>query len=452
MSSTTSNENLSIIAASSINDTTTATSSCSAINTSATRSDQFNSIVYLISKLGHDLDEIRSRALDNLISKLSNNVIAEIDLVQQKDLFVKLFELFNFGTFTQHDLVLNLLYKLSKHKSAAKNIQEINGLQFLNALSTDLKSDSQKVQIEQIIERLIQTLNTDSTLAQSSSTSCCSSLTLTYKNTDCNDSSSIIDTTGPLNIHSFQNPSAESTVSHSDNQRNHFISNSISSFNSSDYPLASQRTINEKLESMTINSEDLSTHTRNLLLNMEHTNESSHHEPPGNTFNWLPLTEMDRQFLRTAENSLRSNDPKKIKNYCTFLQTIVFSDFPAEIFLQRSFILKILVDLVIKSFNSRDKQTEEEILSLNKSLICCIHFYCGKLAKRIDYIKNPSTFSDKNVYSNNFESYSRSIYSSRITPKPCTIDSSLYSTHDTASVLSSIADSTISSIANKSQV
>ena len=95
-------------------------------------------------------------------------------------------------------------------------------------------------------------------------------------------------------------------------------------------------------------------------------------------------------------SSLKSNDPKKIKNYCTFLQTIVFNDFPAEIFLQRSSILKILIDLIIKSSTQGAKESED--VGLIKSLIACVHFYCIKLKKRVDYVKNPSTFCYKGIY------------------------------------------------------
>jgi hypothetical protein len=53
------------------------------------------------------------RSLDNLISKLDNHVITESDLSQHKQLFIKLFELFNYSEFNQYEKVLNLLYKLS---------------------------------------------------------------------------------------------------------------------------------------------------------------------------------------------------------------------------------------------------------------------------------------------------------------------------------------------------
>jgi hypothetical protein len=56
------------------------------------------------------------RSLDNLISKLDNHVITESDLSQHKQLFIKLFELFNYSDFNQYEKVLNLLCKLSNVK------------------------------------------------------------------------------------------------------------------------------------------------------------------------------------------------------------------------------------------------------------------------------------------------------------------------------------------------
>ena len=148
--------------------------------------------------------------------------------------------------------------------------------------------------------------------------------------------------------------------------------------------------------------------------------------------------------------------------------------------------VKILIDLIIKSSTSMiDKQQQDHSgnntntesdnnnMALNKHLLFCIHFYCIKLKKRVDFIKTPSTFCDKDFYSNNFVLYSRSIYSSRITPHHQTnggaqsmklnnnpvpmgtnhaehqlMNTSIYSTQ---SVLSSI-DSTISSIASNQRM
>jgi len=64
--------------------------------------------------LGHELEEIRNRALNNLLSKIENNVIIDTDLVQHKQLLIKLFGLFNYPEFRQQEKVLNLLLRLSK--------------------------------------------------------------------------------------------------------------------------------------------------------------------------------------------------------------------------------------------------------------------------------------------------------------------------------------------------
>ena len=198
------------------------------------------------------------------------------------------------------------------------------------------------------------------------------------------------------------------------------------------------------------------------------------------TFFWLPLTVMDRQFLQTAENALKSNDAQKIKSYCTFLQAIVFNDFPAEVFLQRSAILKILIELMVKSTS----QPTADDYSLIKCLLACFRLYCVKLKKRIAYVKDPATFCDKDPYSNNLESFSKSMLSRHLanlklttadnvaeddsnhhhhhhhhqhqhhqhnhtTELSCGGDASMCST-DSASLLSSIKSSSMSNVSRKS--
>lgn len=183
------------------------TSTCSSSQDTSSCSEQAANITLIIGKLGHDLEEIRSRALANLLSKLSSHVITEHDLIQQKQLFIKLFELFNFPKFNQQETVLDLLLNLSKHKSAARNIQDISGLQFLNAMLVDMKSDDLlRAKVEQIVDALMRTLgigagNTcDTSIAESS----CSSLTLTYKNEP--SCSQTLSDLGSSQLFSFRNP------------------------------------------------------------------------------------------------------------------------------------------------------------------------------------------------------------------------------------------------------
>ena len=61
------------------------------------------------------MNEIRSRALDNLLSKLDVPYsIGERDLVDNRQLFVNLFELLNYADFNRKETVLKLLARLSK--------------------------------------------------------------------------------------------------------------------------------------------------------------------------------------------------------------------------------------------------------------------------------------------------------------------------------------------------
>lgn len=144
---------------------------------------------------------------------------------------------------------------------------------------------------------------------------------------------------------------------------------------------------------------------------------------------------------------MKSNDTKKIKSYCTFLQTIVFNDFPAEVFLQRSTILKILIDLTVKFTN--DQESDEET-SLLKCLIVCFNYYLGKLVKRIRYVKDPATFCFKDFYSNGYDYFSKSIIlnygKKQDTSRSINCNTSLYSVDsETTSTISSIKSSAKSS-------
>jgi hypothetical protein len=118
--------------------------------------DQSTSINLIIKKLGHELEEIRMRSLDNLISKLDSEILSEYSLCQHKQLFVKLFEFFNYPEFAQKEKVLDLLLRFSKNKSAIKNIYDINGLMFLNSLKNDLKESNLKDKIDEIVENLVE--------------------------------------------------------------------------------------------------------------------------------------------------------------------------------------------------------------------------------------------------------------------------------------------------------
>ena len=64
--------------------------------------------------VGHSLEEIRVRALQNVLSKLQHNLVCDADLVQEKHLHIRLLEWFNFATCPMQQQVLALVLRMSK--------------------------------------------------------------------------------------------------------------------------------------------------------------------------------------------------------------------------------------------------------------------------------------------------------------------------------------------------
>lgn len=62
---------------------------------------------------GHTIEEIRSRALDNIVSKYDLGFGCDCDAVK-KELIMKLFNWFSFETVPQTEKVLDLLLRLLK--------------------------------------------------------------------------------------------------------------------------------------------------------------------------------------------------------------------------------------------------------------------------------------------------------------------------------------------------
>ena len=64
--------------------------------------------------IGHNLEEIRVRSLENLLSKLEHNLVCDSDLVNERHLMIRLIEWFNFPSPPKQGDVLNLILRLSK--------------------------------------------------------------------------------------------------------------------------------------------------------------------------------------------------------------------------------------------------------------------------------------------------------------------------------------------------
>lgn len=77
-------------------------------------SGNLNSVLSRWGRAGHELAEIRERALRNILLKLDHNLISYADLVQEKVLFLNLLEWFNFPVVPMKEEVLNFVSGLIK--------------------------------------------------------------------------------------------------------------------------------------------------------------------------------------------------------------------------------------------------------------------------------------------------------------------------------------------------
>uniref|UniRef100_A0A4W3HEA2 Rotatin n=1 Tax=Callorhinchus milii TaxID=7868 RepID=A0A4W3HEA2_CALMI len=103
--------------------------------------------------VGHQLVEIRVRALKNILCKIDHGLITLVDLAQEKRLFVLLLEWFNFPNVPLQGDVLNLCNQLAKHSSGGQHFREIGALEFLSQLRPNVEPKIQ-VCIDEIVDNL----------------------------------------------------------------------------------------------------------------------------------------------------------------------------------------------------------------------------------------------------------------------------------------------------------
>uniref|UniRef100_H2YG83 Rotatin N-terminal domain-containing protein n=1 Tax=Ciona savignyi TaxID=51511 RepID=H2YG83_CIOSA len=116
-------------------------------------------IIYLILK-GHNIVEIRTRAVESIVSKLEHGLLHEGDLVQEKQLMVRLLEWFNFDPSPKQQVILELLTRLTKHTSACDVLVSIGGVSFLTRLRSDIDSNL-RPQIDVVVDRLLHVTDLD---------------------------------------------------------------------------------------------------------------------------------------------------------------------------------------------------------------------------------------------------------------------------------------------------
>ncbi|XP_037001419.2 rotatin isoform X2 [Artibeus jamaicensis] len=107
----------------------------------------------LIRKLGHQLAEIRERALRTILSKVELNLVGGADLAQDRLLFVHLLQWFNFPSVPLQAEVLGLLSTLVKFPAAVQHLVDLGAVDFLSKLRADVEPSLQ-AEIDGILDGL----------------------------------------------------------------------------------------------------------------------------------------------------------------------------------------------------------------------------------------------------------------------------------------------------------
>ncbi|XP_036891579.1 rotatin [Sturnira hondurensis] len=107
----------------------------------------------LIRKLGHQLAEIRERALRTILSKVELNLVGGADLAQDRLLFVHLLQWFNFPSVPLQAEVLGLLSTLVKFPAAVQHLVDLGAVDFLSKLRANVEPSLQ-AEIDGILDGL----------------------------------------------------------------------------------------------------------------------------------------------------------------------------------------------------------------------------------------------------------------------------------------------------------
>ncbi|KAK6982748.1 rotatin [Biomphalaria glabrata] len=311
----------------------------------------------LFRKLGHSLEEIRVRALENIQSKLDHKLICYADIIHEKQLYIRLLEWFNVPDCTHKTEVLSLLNRLSQYSSGAQLIQDIGGIEFLTQLRSDIEPAHRPI-IDQILESI---MILPETKEEEHATEC-----IYHKPTDSAiwGASRGSDSTGLHMTASMDRLSLHDTPSY---------------FTTS--PRQSGQCTGHQVDMVANNCglicSDIFRNHDSQDLGLFHLS----------TFPWLPLTQTDQQVIESTKSTLQTKDPTMLIGACEFLADVVFQDFPAELFLQRPEILKNLLSIT----SLPDPLDCLIVIQACKTLTC----YLKCLQVRIHSFQDPSMYTLK---------------------------------------------------------
>ncbi|XP_046578265.1 LOW QUALITY PROTEIN: rotatin-like [Haliotis rubra] len=321
----------------------------------------------LFRKLGHNLEEIRVRALENILSKLEHKLICDADLVNERHLFIRLLEWFNFSSCPKAADVLGLLSRLSQHSAAAEILQDIGGVDFLTQFRENA-SPGQRPVLDQILEH---TMRLPEVKASAHAPECIyhkpadaglsQTITTIDESTRTNQMSATPRSFGQVSM-TTSLPNAERLGCYGDPTTGYFTSLPEEEL---DPPLAK-------------------------------------YEPGGSAglrvtvFPWLPLTPTDQHVLQSTNSSLQSKDVSMLMSAYEFLSDVVLQDFPAEIFLQRPQIVKSLWSLLGVKSEDNTALLMRAMRTLT-DVSRCLH-------TRLRYYQDPVLYTPKQDFSSSSSS------------------------------------------------
>uniref|UniRef100_A0A7M5VH40 Rotatin N-terminal domain-containing protein n=1 Tax=Clytia hemisphaerica TaxID=252671 RepID=A0A7M5VH40_9CNID len=283
----------------------------------------------LIQKLGHSIEDIQKRALENILSKLQYNIVTIEDLLHYKDLYSSLFMFLN--EHKEEEKVLKLIQQLTQFSNGAKHVISLGGVEFFALYREDVSNNEKLVEIaDQISEQLFYLHDDEAELPSDIS---------------CNQTSSNV--IKDKNVEYIHNACASLLQSYQ-------YQKSLGKINDD---TTTQHETEFELNNIQISS------TSMLTSKAEESEES--------IFQWIPLTSGDRQILSVTDSRLQSASPTLILQSCEFFKFILLHDFPAEVFIQRPNILKsLLAVLSIHKTNNLDivENILSSLLKLSKKL------------------------------------------------------------------------------------
>ncbi|XP_067949549.1 rotatin-like [Watersipora subatra] len=307
-----------------------------------------------IHKLDHNQEEVRLRALDNIINKLNYGIVQTIDLACDQFLISKLLQWFLRPSTPKKVECLQLLLKICEEEAGCKTLFTLGGLQFLQSLKPDIALDCHPL-LDSILEKLFVKCHDIASNETSQH--------IVYRKEK--DSTEITDVR--FKSSHMIHPDSDLAITQSLSDRGDKFSQSHTK----------DRTRDETYHQQDWYSQALTTDESfgSSFLVVE--------------FPWISLCPTDMHVLESTNQSLVSQDSQLMMSACDFLVDVMLFDFPAEIFLQRPLIVKTLLKLLTSLPDTPD------VADISLSIVSTLIKLCDGLKARVNFHKDPVTFAPK---------------------------------------------------------